>query len=202
MRDFWTLPKRQERLARFELWAFLDLAVVLSDWAVIWANARRELADLHNSMYSTGNAAIADLSTTRIIHQDMATIMSLREELRLFIAAYAKLRQILRRVYHGDTGTSRVQNLWKSMTSHPLDTFEQDDSSSLTETAEISKLVKWLDELENRLEDSQTNLEHQLETSEVILRQLENLLALVGVFPFVLETVRNGTRERPITLDA
>ncbi|KAM7183714.1 hypothetical protein V8F20_012519, partial [Naviculisporaceae sp. PSN 640] len=178
MRDFWTLPKRQERLSRFEQWAFLDLAVVLSDWPVIWANARRELADLHNSMYSSSNAVIADLGTTRIIHQDMAAIISLREELRLFIAAYAKLRQILRRVFQGDTGVDRVQKLWKNTTTHSPDMVEQDDPSDWAKTVGISRLAKLLDELENRLEDSQTNLEHQLETSEVILRQLENLLGL------------------------
>ncbi len=44
---------------------------------------------------------------------------------------------------------------------------------------ERAVLCELLDEMERRLEDTQLNLEHQQETSEVIIRQLENLLSLV-----------------------
>jgi hypothetical protein len=61
----------------------------LSGWPTIWTNAPREHAQRHPSMYSSANA-VADLGTTRIIHQDMANVIALRKDLRLFIAAYAK----------------------------------------------------------------------------------------------------------------
>lgn len=46
------------------------------------------------------------------------------------------------------------------------------DKAELKESAELLEILA---ELENRLQDSQQSLEHQLGTSEVILRQLEDL---------------------------
>ncbi|KAF5560724.1 homeobox transcription factor [Fusarium phyllophilum] len=172
MGEFWSIERRQDRLAKFEQWAFLDLAATFSGWPTIWTNARRELAQRHASMYSSTNA-VTDLSTTRIIHQDMANVIALREDLRLSIAGYAKYNQILRRMFPNNkmarinkmltlTGTRRTEG-------QPMDE---------AELKERTEMVELLAELENRVQDSQQNLEHQLETSEVILRQLENLLSL------------------------
>ncbi|KLP19531.1 Uncharacterized protein LW94_5776 [Fusarium fujikuroi] len=175
MGEFWSIGRRQDRLAKFEQWAFLDLAATFSGWPTIWTNARRELAQRHASMYSSANA-VADLGTTRIIHQDMANVIALREDLRLFIAAYAKYSQILRRMFP-NSKMARI-NKMRSLTGRRRNEGQPMDDAALKESTELLDLLA---ELENRLQDSQQNLEHQLETSEVILRQLENLLSLVGL---------------------
>lgn len=172
MGEFWSIERRQDRLAKFEQWAFLDLTATFSGWPTIWTNTRRELAQRHASMYSSANA-IADLGTTRIIHQDMANVIALREDLRLFIAAYAKYSQILRRMFP-NSKMARI-NKMRSLTGRRRNEGQPMDDAELKESTELLNLLA---ELENRLQDSQQNLEHQLETSEVILRQLENLLSL------------------------
>ncbi|KAF5645171.1 homeobox transcription factor [Fusarium sp. NRRL 52700] len=172
MGKFWSMERRQDRLAKFEQWAFLDLAATFSGWPTIWTNARRELAQRHASMYSSANA-VADLGTTRIIHQDMANVIALREDLRLFIAAYAKYSQILRRMFP-NSKLARI-NKMRTLAGRRRKEGQPMDDDELKERTE---LVELLAELENRLQDSQQNLEHQLETSEVILRQLENLMSL------------------------
>ncbi|CZR42748.1 uncharacterized protein FPRO_10051 [Fusarium proliferatum ET1] len=172
MGEFWSIGRRQDRLAKFEQWAFLDLAATFSGWPTIWTNARRELAQRHASMYSSANA-VADLGTTRIIHQDMANVIALREDLRLFIAAYAKYSQILRRMFP-NSKMARI-NKMRSLTGRRRKEGQPMDNVELKESTELLELLA---ELEIRLQDSQQNLEHQLETSEVILRQLENLLSL------------------------
>ncbi|KAF5663394.1 cytochrome b2 mitochondrial [Fusarium circinatum] len=174
MGEFWSMKRRQDRLAKYEQWAFLDLAATFSGWPTIWTNARRELAQRHASMYSSANA-VADLGTTRIIHQDMANVIALREDLRLFIAAYAKYSQILRRMFPNNK-MARI-NKMRTLTGRRRKEGQPMDDDELKERTE---LVELLAELENRLQDSQQNLEHQLETSEVILRQLENLLSLTA----------------------
>ncbi|VZH95771.1 unnamed protein product [Fusarium fujikuroi] len=174
MGEFWSIGRRQDRLAKFEQWAFLDLAATFSGWPTIWTNARRELAQRHASMYSSANA-VADLGTTRIIHQDMANVIALREDLRLFIAAYAKYSQILRRMFP-NSKMARI-NKMRSLTGRRRNEGQPMDDAALKESTELLDLLA---ELENRLQDSQQNLEHQLETSEVILRQLENLLSLTA----------------------
>lgn len=176
MGEFWSIGRRQDRLAKFEQWAFLDLAATFSGWPTIWTNARRELAQRHASMYSSANA-VADLGTTRIIHQDMANVIALREDLRLFIAAYAKYSQILRRMFP-NSKMARI-NKMRSLTGRRRKEGQPMDDAELKESSELLELLELLAELENRLQDSHQNLEHQLETSEVILRQLENLLSLV-----------------------
>ncbi|CVK91477.1 uncharacterized protein FMAN_09571 [Fusarium mangiferae] len=172
MGEFWSIGRRQDRLAKFEQWAFLDLAATFSGWPTIWTNARRELAQRHASMYSSANA-VANLGTTRIIHQDMANVIALREDLRLFIAAYAKYSQILRRMFP-NSKMARI-NKMRSLAGRRRNEGQPMDDAELKESTELLELLA---ELENRLQDSQQNLEHQLETSEVILRQLENLLSL------------------------
>ncbi|KAF5667671.1 homeobox transcription factor [Fusarium denticulatum] len=172
MGKFWSIERRQDRLVKFEQWAFLDLAATFSGWPTIWTNARRELAQRHASMYSSANA-VADLSTTRIIHQDMANVIAFREDLRLSIAGYAKYSQILRRMFPNNK-MARI-NKMRTLTGIRRKEGQPMDEAELKERTEM---VELLAELENRLQDSQQNLEHQLETSEVILRQLENLLSL------------------------
>jgi hypothetical protein len=174
MGEFWSIERRQERLVKFEQWAFLDLAATFSGWPTIWTNARYQLAQLHASMYSSANA-VANLGTTRIIHQDMANVIALREDLRLFIAAYAKYSKILQRIFPNNK-MARINKM------RPLTGTRRKEGQPMgnAELKERTELVELLAELENRLQDSQQNLEHQLETSEVILRQLENLLSLVG----------------------
>ncbi|KAF5652427.1 homeobox transcription factor [Fusarium sp. NRRL 25303] len=174
MGEFWSIGRRQDRLAKFEQWAFLDLAAAFSGWSSIWTNARRELAQRHASMYSSANA-VADLGTTRIIHQDMANVIALREDLRLFITAYAKYSQILRRMFPNNK-MARV-NKMRTLTGRSRKEGQPMDDAELKESTDLLELLA---ELENRLQDSQQNLEHQLETSEVILRQLENLLSLTA----------------------
>ncbi|KAF5695039.1 homeobox transcription factor [Fusarium globosum] len=160
MGEFWSIGRRQDRLAKFEQWAFLDLAATFSGWPTIWTNARRELAQRHASMYSSANA-VADLGTTRIIHQDMANVIALREDLRLFIAAYAKYGQILRRMFP-NSKMARI-NKMRSLTGRRRNEGQPMDDAELKESTELLDLLA---ELENRLQDSQQNLEHQLETSE------------------------------------
>ncbi|KAG4274719.1 hypothetical protein FPRO04_09083 [Fusarium proliferatum] len=172
MGEFWSIGRRKDRLAKFEQWAFLDLAATFSGWPTIWTSARRELAQRHASMYSSANA-VADLGTTRIIHQDMANVIALREDLRLFIAAYAKYSQILRRMFPNNK-MARI-NKMRNLTGRRQKEGQPIDDAELRESTELLELLA---ELENRLQDSQQNLEYQLETSEVILRQLENLLSL------------------------
>ncbi|KAF5586397.1 uncharacterized protein FSUBG_12167 [Fusarium subglutinans] len=94
MGEFWSIERRQDRVAKFEQWAFLDLDATFSGWPTIRTNARRELARRHASLYSSANA-VADLDIARIIHQDMANVIALRQDLCLFNAAYAKYSQIL-----------------------------------------------------------------------------------------------------------
>lgn len=159
MGEFWSIGRRQDRLANFEQWAFLDLAATFSGWATIWTNARRELAQRHASMYPSANA-VADLGTTRIIHQDMANVIALREDLRLFIAAYSKYSQILRRMF--PNGKMAHINKMRRLTGRKRKEGQPMDDAELKESTE---LVELLAELENRLQDSQQNLEHQLETS-------------------------------------
>jgi hypothetical protein len=167
LHDFWGPRRRQERLNKFEQWVFLDLAATFSGWPTIWTNARLELARRHASMYSSAHAVV-DLDTTRVIHQDMANIIALREDLRLFVAAYEKYQKILRRLFPG-TGLGRLDKMFP----------HADGEATEIVSEERKGLSELLDEMEHRLQDTQQNLEHQQETSEVIIRQLENLLSLV-----------------------
>ncbi len=111
-------------------------------------------------MYSSV-PAVLNIDTTRVLHQDTADIIALREDLRLFIAAHKSYRSLLKRLF-------------------PRSNLDQPDGAlpDAKSTAEDRKTdrLRLLEDMEDRLQDSQLNLEHQLETSEVIVRQLENLL--------------------------
>ncbi|KAF5542052.1 hypothetical protein FMEXI_7656 [Fusarium mexicanum] len=166
--EFWSLERRQDHLAKYEQRAFLDVTATFSGWPTIWTNARRELAQRHASMYSSANA-VADLGTTRIIHQDMANVIALCEDLRLLNVTYAKYSQILN---VPNSKMARINKL-RTLSGRRREQGQPIDEAKLKERTELV-------ELENRLQDCQQNLKHQLETSEVNLRQLENLLSLVG----------------------
>jgi len=164
MGEFWRLPYRQDRLWSFEQWAFLDIAAAFLHWPEVWTRARLELGRRHAAMYSTTNPVI-DLDTTQTIHQDMSNIIALREDLRLFIAACENMKYTMDRQFPG-TGRARLAKRWPLLRATG---FDEEETYRLFE------------EMEYRLQYIQRNHQHQQETSEVIIRQLEILLSLVGL---------------------
>jgi len=124
-------------------------------------------------MYSTSRPVV-DLDTTRFIHQDMASIIALREDVRLLVAAYNKYKHLIRRLFPPEK-PDRLDKLFPPSDGQT----PGGDVQSGTALQQRSTLLELLEELESRVQDAKENLEHQLETSEMIIRQLENLLSLV-----------------------
>jgi hypothetical protein len=100
---------------------------------------------------------------TRVLHLDIANIIALKEDLRLHKTATLRYQNLLSRI-HG-------QEMTPVMT--PF--------SVIREFGSISQ-QSLNSELRERLEDTVHDIAHQQETSEVILKQFENLLSLVCAF--------------------
>lgn len=139
-------PHRQQRLADCPEWIYMDLNFALSPWHELWNPARLELARRTTELYS-GLQAQDILKITRDLNQNTASVIALREDLRLHISAAERFQLI-------------VQDLRKRV----LDT---------------SPLLQTYQTLEERVAQMLQSMTYQQETSQVILRQFENLLSLV-----------------------
>jgi hypothetical protein len=154
--------KRVARLRESPEWILLDLEVILLSWTDTWDLARQELVartvDVNASWHKS------DLfNLTKFLHQDIANIIALREDLRLQKTTTQRYQRLLDR-FHGQLSTPLGFTSSSSTTAN----FENLSSQSL----EL--------ELRERLDDSLHNLSHQQDTSEVILKQFENLMSLVS----------------------
>lgn len=127
---------------------FVDLFSFLSEWSDVWRLARRKLserdAELHDKPRSMGV-----MQQTRLLHKDAASLIAIREDLRLHVASFQKYKTLTR-------------SFLTRASSFP-----------------IAQGADELDSLEDRIEESVQNLLHQQESSAVIHKQLENLLSLV-----------------------
>ena len=125
----------------------MELNTTLSPWHELWNPARLELARRTSELYS-GLQAQDILKITRDLHQNTASVIALREDLRLHISAAERYQQIVQGI--------RLRIL---------------DTSPLRQTYQT---------LEERVAQTLQSMTYQQETSQVILRQFENLLSLVS----------------------
>jgi hypothetical protein len=158
--------RRLQRLQAFPEWILLDLEILLSKWTDIWDLARRELV-LQNWHVNCKWRQSQLFNLIKMLHLDIANIIALKEDLRLQKSATLRFQKLLSRM-HGQPST-------------PLAS-----PSSTTQRFEDVSRQFFNAEIQERLEDNLYRISHQQETSEVILKQFENLLSLVGTYILIL----------------
>lgn len=122
------------RLQENHLWIFFDLLHIFGEWGQVWSTAKSNLMEYQRQIHdSARKMPLLDLA--RALHDQIANILSAREQLRVHESAITRLL--------GFTDVTAAQ--------------------VLTERAQ------------EHLED----ITFHEETSQVILRQLENMTSLV-----------------------
>jgi hypothetical protein len=142
---------------------FIDLLILLNEWAEVWTIARQDLAQKFLQVHTD---ELPLLRKTKELHRDAAEIIALREDLRLHVTAVRRFGVIL-----GVQGPVMIKLglLYGNKMGLGHDVIQE--------------------ELEEQLEECLQNLLHQQESAAVIHKQLENLLSLVRFFS--LEHTRN-----------
>ncbi|KAF2683459.1 hypothetical protein K458DRAFT_432248 [Lentithecium fluviatile CBS 122367] len=129
---------------------FIDLLILLTEWADVWAIARQELAQRDLQVHTD---ELPLLRKTKELHRDAAEIIALREDLRLHVTAVRRFSVMV-----GAQGPMMAK-LGLLCGKNTNDVYEEE-------------------ELEELVDECLRNLLHQQESAAVIHKQLENLLSL------------------------
>jgi hypothetical protein len=133
---------------------FVDLLVLLADWAEVLMIAQQDLAQ-RNIQVHTNELPL--LRKTKELHRDAEEIIALREDLRLHVTAVRKFSLMVNA--HRPVMT-RLGFLCNKSVDRVYDAADE--------------------ELDEQIEECLQNLLHQQESAAVIHKQLENLLSLVS----------------------
>ncbi|KAJ5612661.1 hypothetical protein N7510_005855 [Penicillium lagena] len=83
-------PKRWVRLHKHPLWIFADILHVFGDWAQIWDAIKEKLTPYHDKILLASHVPTL-LELTRDLHHETATLLLVREQLRVHSAALTRL---------------------------------------------------------------------------------------------------------------
>ncbi|KAL4901984.1 hypothetical protein BDW74DRAFT_181141 [Aspergillus multicolor] len=82
---------RMNRLLHCPLWIYMDLFQACGDWPGVWDVARRDLARRDAQAYEDSMRP-STLHLTRKLHRATSNVITLREDLRLHIASFKRIR--------------------------------------------------------------------------------------------------------------
>ena len=167
--------RRLARLKYLPHWIYLDLSNVFSSWSETWNMARFELRERDNEIMSNFEGT-SSMEITRMLHEDAAHIIGLGEDIRIHIRVAENYKRAVAKIFDGQ-GEMRLYNIFPELF-----------SGVSRNDAEIEKRYSLLLEFGERLDNAVESLLHMQETSNVILRQLENLLSLVSCPPLRNQT--------------
>ncbi|KAL4745806.1 hypothetical protein BDW72DRAFT_198292 [Aspergillus terricola var. indicus] len=82
---------RMKRLLHCPLWIYMDLFQACGDWPGVWDVARRDVARRDAQAYED-SLRPSTLHLTRKLHKAASNVITLREDLRLHIASFERIR--------------------------------------------------------------------------------------------------------------
>ncbi|KAL3434358.1 hypothetical protein BDV09DRAFT_204716 [Aspergillus tetrazonus] len=85
---------RMNRLLHCPLWIYMDLFQACGDWLGVWDVARRDVARRDAQAYED-SLRPSTLHLTRKLHKAASNVITLREDLRLHIASFERIRDCI-----------------------------------------------------------------------------------------------------------
>lgn len=95
---------RMKRLLHCPLWIYMDLFQACGDWPGVWDVARRDVARRDAQAYED-SLRPSTLHLTRKLHKAASNVITLREDLRLHIASFERIRDYI---------SQRIMGPWPS----------------------------------------------------------------------------------------